>query len=381
MINRGHYISNRFKNMKIVASVLFFLALLIGTLCPSSEAQSIRSRYRSSSGASLGPASKQSQSRSLELKVQIDARSAVGTSHEWMQALSEVGADRVIAETSKVREPSFKETGSGNFKTLSITGIVKRGTLYLPGGKFKISQTAAIRNHLRKLRDDGAEVTIAEKVAFGLTAKQLLSVHDALGATLNTSTKGKRAATLARQLLELSGFETVIDNSARRSLNASNHEMQVELDGFSLGTSLALTLRTMGLVFEPIRPQGKQVQLRIRTSDDNSENWPVGWPVSESLSVAAPKLRIKVPIQAQGAEILKLLQAIEGRVEIPFVFDDRNIGQKGIDLESTKVTYTRAAKSSYERVIDKVLNQCKPKLKSELRIDEVGKRFLWITPR
>ena len=381
MIIAGKVLLNGSK-MKVVASVVFFLTFFVGPVAAVSEAQSFRPRYRANSGSGAsGRTSDQSQHRSLELRVQIDAKSAIGTSHEWMQALSNVGADRVVAETSKVREPSFNESGSGAIKTLSIVGIVKRGTLYLPGGKFKISQTAAIRSHLKKLRDDGAEVTIAEKVAFGLTAKQLLSVHDSMGASIGSSTMGKNAATLTRQLLDLSGYEAVIDKSARRTLRNSTTEFNVELKGFSLGTSLALSLRKIGLVFEPIRPQGGEIQLRVRKSDDEAENWPVGWPVSESLSVAAPKLRVKVPIQAQDAEIVKLLSAIEGRVEIPFIFDDRRIAEKGIDLEATKVTYVRNAKSSYKMVIDKVLNQCKPKLKSELRIDEVGKRFLWITPR
>ena len=96
----------------------------------------------------------------------------------------------------------------------------------------------------------------------------------------------------------------------------------------------------------------------------------------------APKLYVKVSVEALDTPILDLLGAIEGRIEIPFVYDRAKISAKGIDLKATKVKFSRPGKkSSYDMVIDKVLNQCKPKMKSELKIDEVGKQFLWITPR
>jgi hypothetical protein len=197
-----------------------------------------------------------------------------------------------------------------------------------------------------------------------------------MGTTINSSTKGQSASKLAQRFLKLSGYPTKIENSAQRKLASSEAKLDVELNGFTLGTGLAIALRPIGLVFEPTRPQGQQIQLLVRVAHEKEKNWPVGWPVTEPTRNAAPKLMVKVP-----AEILKLLAAIEGRVELPFFFDHAKIKAKGIDLESTKVTYAREKKSSYDMIIDKVLNQCKPKLKSELRIDEVGKKFLWITPR
>ena len=346
------------------------------------EAQSFRPRIpqgssqRSSSNNTIS-------NRALELRVLIDDRSAVGTSHEWMQALSEVGADRVVAETSRVRQPSFEEYGSGSRKTLAVVGIVKQGTIHLPGGKFSIRQTAAIRNHLKKLRDDGGEVTVAEKVAFGLTAKQLLSVHDRLGVPVDSSTLNRNAGELANSILKKTGYPISIDRSTEQIISRAQSSTDIELEGFTLGTSLALTLRQIGLVFEPFRPQGKDIRLLVRPVNEKEKNWPVGWPISESRKKAAPKLFVKVSFQGVlDTEILKLLEAIEGRLDIPFVFDRARISAVGIDLPATKVSFSRPGKkSSYDLVIEKVLNQCKPKLKSEVRIDEAGKRFLWITPR
>ncbi len=354
--------------------VIIFSVMLI--FADATSAQSFRQRNGQKTSSS------QTQNRSLELRVLVDQRSPIGTSHDWMQALAEVGADRVVASTSRATKPSFEEFGTGPKKTLAVVGIVKSGKLHLPGGKFTIRQTTAIRNHLQKLRDDGAEVTLADKVAFGLTAKQLISVHDQLGVKIGSSTKGQNTGEIANSLLRQSGYTLSIDRATRTVISNSQSKLDVELEGFTLGTGIALALRKMGLVFEPIRPQGKDIQLLIRSADEKVKNWPVGWPIVESLKKAAPKLYVKVDIRAEETPLMDLLSAIEGRMEFPFFYDHAKISANEIDLKETKVSFVRPGKkSSYDTVIDKVLNQCKPKLKAELRIDEVGKRFLWITTR
>ncbi len=356
--------------------------ILLLFVTSSTFAQSFRPQYGQQAKPGNSKSTTQTQNRLLELRVLVDQRSSIGTSHDWMQALAEVGADRVVAETSRATKPSFEEFGSGSTKTLSIVGIVKSGKLHLPGGKFTIQQIDAIRNHLQKLRDDGAEVTTAEKVAFGLTAKQLISVHDQLGKKIASPTAGQNTGDLALSLLRQSGYTLSIDATTKLVMSNSQSKTEAELEGFSLGTGLALTLRQMGLAFEPVRPQGQQIKLLVRSADEKLKNWPVGWPISESLKKAAPKLYVRVPIRAEETPILDLLGAIEGRMDFPFFYDIGKIAASEVNLKETKVTFVRPGKkTSYDIVIDKVLNQCKPKLKSDLRIDEVGKRFLWITPR
>ena len=362
--------------MQKLLTTIFILTIAASSV----SGQSFKPRYNSSSQRSSSRT--QTSNRSLELRVLVDGRSSVGTSQNWMQALAEVGADRVVAETSPVNRPSFEEYDNGSSKLLKVVGIVKQGKLHLPGGKFSIRQIADIRAHLKKLRDDGAEVTIADKVAFGLTAKQLISVHDQLGKKVDFATKGMNAGKLATNLIRKSGYRTSIDPTTKLIISAAESKMEYELEGFSAGTALALALRRIGLAFEPTRPQGQKVQLLVREVDDKTKNWPVGWPISESRKKVAPNLFVKVAVEAVDTPILDLLGAIEQRVDIPFVYDQAKILANDIDLAATKVKYSRPGKkSSYDVVIDKVLNQCRPKLKAELKIDEVGKQFLWITPR
>ena len=57
------------------------------------HAQTFPKRLGSASNAAA-----QTGTRSLELRVMVDEKAAIGTRHQWMQALAEVGADRLIAE-------------------------------------------------------------------------------------------------------------------------------------------------------------------------------------------------------------------------------------------------------------------------------------------
>ena len=266
------------ENMKRRLASIFVLLLA----CSTVQSQSFKPRYQQSGSNSTrqSESKTQTRNRSIELRVLVDDRGALGSSHQWMQALAGVGADRVVAETSRVKEPSFEEFGTGSSTTLQIVGIVRQGKLHLPGGKFTIRQTSAIEAHLKKLRDDGAEITVAAKVAFGLTAKQLVSVHDKLGAKIESTTKGQDIGKLANRLIQKSGYPLSIDSAAKLLISNSESKMDLELEGFSTGTALALTLRQMGLVFEPKRPQGKEIQLLVRAVDEKTKHWPVGWPVS-----------------------------------------------------------------------------------------------------
>ena len=320
--------------------------------------------------------------RLIELRIVVGPQSGVGAQQEWLRALEKVGAEILRIENSNSAQVSFEERGSGPTKTLSIVAIVKRGKLYLPGGNFSKGQTQAIREHLDKLRADGGEVTSAEKVAFGLTTKQLVAVHEKLGIGVSDSTKDKTTVAAARSITKNSGYTINATPAAKKVIANSEQTVGVELKGFSRGTALAYTLRKMGLVFIPKRETGKPVELIVDTTHPDRKNWPVGWPVSENIQKAAPKLFAKFQIEGQihQTPLLGVLGAVESELGIPFFYDHAKISSKGIDLAAVKVSFAKNPNSAYNSLFLAALRECKPALKPELRIDEAGKRFFWITP-
>jgi len=70
------------------------------------------------------------------------------------------------------------------------------------------------------------------------------------------------------------------------------------------------------------------------------------------------------------------LSAIGPLIKMPMFFDRAALKTYRIDPAKTQVKLAKT-RTTYKRVIDRVLSQAR--LGSEIRIDEAGMPFLWIT--
>ena len=108
------------------------------------------------------------------------------------------------------------------------------------------------------------------------------------------------------------------------------------------------------------------------------ESWPIGWPPQAPPKQAAPKLYEYLTVEIKEITLPEAINAIQGRVEVPFLFDHNGMAREQIDMASVKVSFPKK-RVQYLRVLDQVLFQAQ--LKSEVRLDEAEKPFLWISPR
>ena len=86
-----------------------------------------------------------------------------------------------------------------------------------------------------------------------------------------------------------------------------------------------------------------------------------------------------MPIGIKNYPLDKVMEAVQKKAEIPFIYDEQVIASEGIDVANTKVSISN--KNGVLMVmIGKLLRQTKPRrLSQEIRIDDAGKTFLWIT--
>jgi hypothetical protein len=319
------------------------------------------------------------QERFVELQIVSRAAGELGVQHEMMEMLSGVGADRVSVKstTGNVRT-SVTESESGGTTNVVVVGILDGRTLKLPGGRYSLRDSARIRDYVQKLRDDGAEITLADKQAFGLTGPQLVEVFDSLGGEVQDSTKGQPSSRVIQQLALGLTLEIGMTDEAWQLLNDT--PILEEYQGLSTGTAMAAILRPLGLVLSPFREQGKAVQFRIAASTEVEEHWPVGWPIEESPGQAEPKVFERLDeVSIQNISLKDTLDAIEARVGVPFIYDQNGIARAGLDLSEVQVNLIRTRPMKYFLVLKKVLIQARPKLDVEIRKDENGKSFLWIS--
>ncbi len=70
--------------------------------------------------------------------------------------------------------------------------------------------------------------------------------------------------------------------------------------------------------------------------------------------------------------------AIQKRLEAPVLYDHNSLARSGIDIANKQVSLP-ATNTYYKEILDQLLKQAS--LKSEIRVDEAGRPFLWISAR
>lgn len=318
-----------------------------------------------------------SQSRMIELEVYVEDRAPLGTAQNWMEALNHCGADRISVKTGSLTAPVAEETELGKSSMILVKGTIDRNRLRLPGGSFGISDKAGIAALLKRIREDGTAVALADKMAFGLTAPQLVELNTQLSAPINFSTKGANVRDSLTQISQRTGHKFQLDEAASKAL-AGNDTILEELRGISAGTAIAIIVRPLGLVLQPERKQGEPAKLAIIDAQSSKEHWPIGWPPEQLPVRAAPKLFERLDLEIRGFKLQSTLDAIQKRTEVPFIYDQNSLARTGIELGEVKVTLVQN-KVTYMSAIGKLLRQTKPGLIQELRVDEAGKPFLWIS--
>lgn len=322
-------------------------------------------------------ASAQKSDRLVELEVYSTPITPATTQHQWLEALSEVGADRVSAKTTRRPSPSVEETTYGGSKIILVKGVINNRKIKLPKKTFSITDKRGIKAYLQSLRADGAKTTLAEKKAFGLTSEQLVDIHSDLSGSLKSSTKDEESGRFLSQLIQSLPQKTNLSPSANSALR-SDEKISNEYQGLSTGTALAIELRRHDLVMRPSPKQGRGVELEIVTTSQAPESWPQGWPSKSAPVTTFPNLFEVTALQLNNIQLDSVLNAISRRLKIEFIVDPAAWGTKPIDLSTVKVTFNKP-RASYSAAISNVLSQSRPKLRHEIRLDENGKPFIWIT--
>lgn len=313
----------------------------------------------------------------VEFEIIADANGAIDDNQRWLEALSEVGADNVRIVQGSSRMGVEKIAGSGG-TTYKITGRLDRNRLLLPKGRFGIRDTAKIKEYIESLRADGAEVALADKMAFGLTARQLVDLHTDLSRPLTETSVDKTPEQILQLVQKSVNTPFVIDPAAAIALR-DDYTLVDELNGLTHGTALAAALRPLGLVLAPVREQGKATEIRIVPSLSATEFWPVGWPLQQRVDLAAPKLFENIPVNIQNFSLAKTLPAIQKMMKMPFLYDYNSIAMKGVDMEKVRVN-VQSERMSFQVILSRIFSQSRG-LQHEVRADEAGTPFIWISGR
>jgi hypothetical protein len=327
----------------------------------------------------------------IELELATERGVQITAPHEWLQRLADMGIENVRIRGMRTGdEPRVDNRGTAERPMYHVVGIITaRGQLLLPGGAFSSADRSRIKDYFDRLAADGADSLTAPRGLFGLTESELKTVFADLAQPIDFETKGQPPSALVERLQAKFASKIVFDAGADRVLRNAT-PLADELRGVAAGTGLAMALRSAGLVLRPEKSRGQPVVDRIagaeagsisqstlgKTSGAEITNWPVGWEPRGTPGQTAPSLFEFLNAEIDGYTLEETLAAIGPRVKVAIYLDHAALAADGIDPAKIQVKLRRT-RTFYKRVLDRVLSQAR--LGSQVRIDEAGKPFLWIT--
>jgi len=335
----------------------------------------------------------------VELEIATERGVQVTAPHEWLQLLAELGLENVrIRAGQSHQEPSVANSGTAQRPRYRVVGVLSpRDQLRLPGDTFSRTDRARLKDYFDRLTADGAEALTAPRGIFGLTESELKAVFADLAQPILFETKQLSPRQVIDRLQTNFSLKFEVDSNAERALREAA-PVADELKGLTAGTALAMMLRRDGLVLRPEKERGQPIVYHIatgglpavatsgpsvsttdrpgNTKDRTIQQWPIGWEPPQPAPALVPTLFEQIHAEIDGYTLEEMLAAIAPRIKISIHLDHASLTAHGVEPAKIPVRLPRT-RAVYKRIIDRALAQAR--LGSQVRVDEAGTPFLWIT--
>ena len=323
------------------------------------------------------PASAAAAAR-VQFELVTDTGFPLAGAQRWIELFRKI--DQTSIRVRSIRDgdrEAVTNLGTERAPSYHVLGVLTAGNqLLLPGRKpLGLGDRTAIANWIKNLQQDGIAGLTAVKLAFGLTSEELVKFHERLAKPIGFPTYNVRTGDIARRIVQTLGMPFDVTGQARAAFGRHERVLDV-LEGVSSGTALAAALRPLGLVVAPQKKDG-QVRLLIGAAGEISESWPIGWPPQDSPFKIAPALFQYLVVEiADQTPLSDVTTEIQSRVKMPFLYDHNTIARDRLDPKRSPVSFPEK-RTFYKKILDTVLFQAR--LQSELKVDDAGTPFLWIS--
>jgi len=298
---------------------------------------------------------------------------------QWLKVLEPLDVSLRIHRASSTDKPDVTERDLGNTRYVKAVGTLDRGgQISFPGHSFRLNEPAELKEWIEELRAYGIQGSPNGRPLWGLTKDQFEAVYEALLKRHDVETEDVRLSDVVSKLAIPAQYPISWSAEAKDQLSKRGDRSKIrqELKGFSAATVLAVALSENGLAFRPNRQPSGQIQLLIEPKNAKVEQWPVGWPVQQQGTKAAPKLNSMVPVELTDVELSDVINAIAQLSETPILIDYAELDSRQIDLTKIKVSFPKKMTTWSIALRQMVVPQ---RLTRELWQDEAGRVFVWIT--
>lgn len=316
----------------------------------------------------------------IELELVTGDRFSPLESQTWYRLFTELGVSQLQIRGARADDRvEVAVGGAPGQRVYRVRGMLTdRGELQLPGGRFTSRDRQGLADWLDRLRREGPPAADGKRRPFALSEPEMARVKAALSRENGVATRDlARGDALERLDSQLEGLPLALEQSIARQVPRGGQGDRVgdELQGLSLGTSLAAVLRPAGLALQPRRTPDESLELVIVAGPGEVECWPIGWACEPRQKL--PKLYTMLNAELADVSLERALGVIAQRLQAPILLDHNGLAEAQLDLSTIQAEQS-PQRITYSVLLRKLL--VPRRLKFEVRADDAGKPFLWITP-
>ncbi|MBX3413222.1 MAG: hypothetical protein KF708_11080 [Pirellulales bacterium] len=296
---------------------------------------------------------------------------------QWYRLVTEAGAARLDIRAVRAGEQIeiiTRESSAGT--TYEVHGrLSSRGELVVPGARFRANDRSKLAAWIKEIAGSGPPAAPGEVRPFGLSPADFIKVRDDLSRPTAVTTSGVERRTAIERLRKGLAFK-LVDRGLLDAAIVPHEMVKEELRDLSRGTALACLLRPAGLVVQPKRQPTGDLEYLVLSAERAEEGWPVGLPAEENPRETLPALFDFLTAEVSGRPASDVVAAVQAHIQAPILYDHYALRAHEIDPAKSLVSHPEK-RTYYLNLLRTALFQAK--LTSQLRVDETGKPFVWIT--
>src|SRR5687768_3473165 len=152
----------------------------------------------------LSPLSILAAPPTVDLELVTQPGLPIDAPQKWINMMRDMGLSNVrIRGGEQGDKTEVRKLGTEDKPHYSVTGIITAGNvLKLPGATIRLNDKSGLNNWIAKLQDGGDEGVRAKKVAYGLTATEMVAVHDAVKGVVDFDTKGMPTGEVVKKIVK-----------------------------------------------------------------------------------------------------------------------------------------------------------------------------------
>ncbi len=314
----------------------------------------------------------------VEMELATDPGFSPLETQNWYRLLTGLGVRRLrIGGAGPAAKLSVERVRLGGATVVRVRGRLTAGNrLLVPGGSFSLADARRIRRWLEQIQQPPRPKDSGPPGPFGLSPAELARLRQLLAPAVAQATKGEARGEVFARLQRQCPLPLRVPPGFAAVLDREGGPVQVELKGLALGTALACVLRPSGYVLV-VQKSGTTFQLAAVPARAARDIWPVGFRVSKLRGKRFDRLFVAVPVNvAQGTRVTQVLAAFERGLKMPILIDHLGLAAAGLELEQLR-TFHPPKRRAYLFALERLLGRAG--LRVEVREDEAGRVFLWVT--